>query len=154
MPSPTDPRVASFWQAYLALLPPETARAARPGAVFAFDDNPAGAAFCVRAVLSGEKTATSQLAAEDPPELGALEIVTEHDGTPRAVIRIAALDRCRFGDVDEDFARAEGDGTLAAWRATHRRYYAARCARRGETLTGDTLLRRIFFARVWPPAAG
>lgn len=142
----TDPRIASFWAAFRATHSgPET-----PAAVFAFDDNPEGAAFCAAAVLSGEKTATSALASDAPPVPGTLEIVTEHDGTPRAVIRITRIDTIPFGAVDDAFARAEGDGSLAAWRTTHLRYYGARLAQRGETMGERTLLRRIFFERVWP----
>jgi len=148
--SPTDPRIAAFWAAYLATLSPAEAQASRLSAVFAFDDNPEGAAACAAAVLSGEKTATSALAGGPCPGPGDLEIVTEHDGTPRAVIRIGRIDRTTFGAVDEAFARAEGDGTLAAWLAIHRRYYGARLAERGETLTDATPLLRTFFARVYP----
>lgn len=129
--------------------------AGRLTGVFAFDDNAEGAAFCAAAVLSGEKIATSALAADfgpDRPEPlpGDLEIVTEFDGTPRALIAYTAIDRVRFGDVDEAFARAEGDGCLAAWRATHLRYYGARCAAHRTSLTEETELLRLFFHRVHP----
>ncbi len=148
MVHPTDARTRAFWQAFLAATP--GADPARLTAVFAFDDNPEGAAFCAAAVLDGRKTATSSLDSGPLPRPGDLEIVTEHDGTPRAVIRITRVDRVAFGAVDEAFAVAEGDGSLAAWRETHLRYYGARCAERGEALGPGTMLRRIFFERVWP----
>lgn len=150
---PLTPALAEFWDQALSAHP-ELDRNRLTG-VFAFDDNPEGAAFCAAAVVSGEKTATSALAAEfgpdhPAPRPGDLEIVTEFDGAPRAVIAYTAIDRIRFGDVDEAFARAEGDGTLAAWRRTHLRYYGDRCADLGTRLTGDTELLRLFFRRVHP----
>lgn len=153
---PLSPMVEAFWAGFLATRPDPAADRASLADVFAFDDNAEGAAFCARAVLSGAKTATSALAApydagEQPcPKPGDLNIVTELDGTPRAVIEITAVDRIAFGAVDEAFAIAEGDGALASWLATHRRYYGARCAERGLALTADTVLLRIFFRRVHP----
>ncbi len=135
----TEPRVAAFWRAFLD---------ARQGAapelteVFAFDDNAEGAAVCAAGVLSGEKTATSSLAADYPvpPRPGDHAVVTELDGTPRAVIEYLSVGRMRFGDADEAFARAEGDGTLANWQAIHRRYYGTRCAAHGMALDDRTEL--------------
>lgn len=148
-----DPRVKAFWQAFLDSrtgVAPELAPA--PAEVFAFDDNAEGAAVCAAGVLSGEKTATSSLAADYPvpPRPGDHAVVTELDGTPRAVIEYLSVAGMRFGDADEAFARAEGDGTLANWQAIHRRYYGTRCAAHGLALDDRTELLRMFFRRVWP----
>ena len=146
----TDARVDAFWQGFVASRrgapPPELTE------VFAFDDNAEGAAACAAGVLSGEKVATSSLAADYPvpPRPGDHAMVTELDGTPRAVIEYVSVERMRFGEADEAFARAEGDGTLENWLAIHRRYYGTRCAAHGWTLDDDTELLRIFFRRVWP----
>lgn len=144
-----DPRLAAFWQAYVASRPgpaPELTE------VYAFDDNAEGAAVCAAGVLSGSKTATSWLAADYPelPRPGDHVVVTELDGTPRAVIEYLTVGRMRFGDADEAFARAEGDGTLENWLAIHRRFYGTRCAAHGLALNDDTDLVRIHFRRVWP----
>lgn len=149
--SQTDPRAAAFWRAFLAGHP-GSAPAPALAEVFAFDDNAEGAAGCAAGVLSGEKTATSSLVADYPvpPRPGDHAVITELDGTPRAVIEYLSVDRMRFADADEAFARAEGDGTLANWQVIHRRYYGARCAARGMVLDDDTELLRIFFRRVWP----
>ncbi|MEM7507189.1 MAG: ASCH domain-containing protein [Pseudomonadota bacterium] len=145
----TDPTTARFWaQAEAALGPLPRDRLSDIGP---FDDNAEGAAYCVAAILDGTKTATSALAATARDyQPGDLEIATEFDGTPRALFEITATDLCPFGEIDEAFAQAEGDGTLAAWRETHLRYYGARLAERGETLTQDTMLRRIFLERLYP----
>ncbi len=103
-------------------------------------------------MLSGEKTATSSLAADYPvpPRPGDHAVVTELDGTPRAAIEYLSVDGMRFGEADEAFARAEGDGTLANWQAIHRRFYGTRCAAHGLVLDDGTELLRIFFRRVYP----
>lgn len=140
----TDPRHVAFWAE--ARLDTHRLKDCGP-----FDDNPEGAAFCVRAILTGTKTATSALAATARDyAIGDLEIVTEFDGTPRAVIEITGTDLILFGAVDHAFAKAEGDGTVAAWRETHLRYYGNLLKARSEILTEDTQLRRIFFKRVYP----
>jgi uncharacterized protein YhfF len=147
--SGTDPRVAAFWQAFLD---GRSGPAPALAEVFAFDDNVEGAAVCAAGVLSGEKVATSSLAADYPvpPRPGDHAVVTELDGTPRAVIEYVSVGRMRFGEADEAFARAEGDGTLENWLAIHRRYYGTRCAAHGTVLDDDTELMRMFFRRVWP----
>lgn len=150
------PAVEPFWEAFLATRPDPEADRRRLGDVFAFDDNAEGAAFCANAVLSGTKVATSALAAmhaaggRAQPVAGTLEIVTEFNGTPRAIIEIERVDSAPYGAIDEAFARAEGDGSLAAWRKLHQRYYGQQCATLGLALTDDTLLLRIFFRRVYP----
>lgn len=152
----TDPRHAAFWAVFRSSLPGDSTVPEQPSGVFSFDDNERGAAECALAVLEDRKTATSALAlpfdrGEDRfPEPGDHEIVTLFDGTPYAVIRIERWDRIRFGDVDEAFAVAEGDGTLDAWRATHTRYYGPICRALGAPLNDDTELLRIFFQRVYP----
>ena len=152
----TDPRHAQFWADFRAAQPADSDIPAEPVGVFSFDDNERGAAECALAVLEGRKTATSALAApfdrgEDRfPEPGDHEIVTLFDGTPYAVIRMTHWDRVRFGEVDEAFAIAEGDGTLDAWIATHTRYYGPICYELGEPLGPSTELLRIFFERIYP----
>ncbi|MGD1925993.1 MAG: ASCH domain-containing protein [Paracoccaceae bacterium] len=152
----SDPRHVAFWAEFRAAVPGDQDAPAQPTGVFSFDDNERGAAECALAVLEGHKVATSALAlpfdlGEDRfPEPGDHEIVTLFDGAPYAVIRITRWDRIRFGDVDEAFAIDEGDGSLAAWRKTHLRYYGTLCEAYGVPLTDATELLRIFFDRVYP----
>ncbi|MEM7678726.1 MAG: ASCH domain-containing protein [Myxococcota bacterium] len=144
-----DPRHIAFWaeaEDALRCISRTRLRDAGP-----FDDNEDGAAYCAHAVFEGTKTATSTLAAtarDFTP--GDLELVTEFDGTPRALIEITYIDQACFGEIDDGFAVAEGDGTLAQWRETHLRCYGARMAERGETLDERTPLLRIFFRRLYP----
>jgi uncharacterized protein YhfF len=49
----------------------------------------------------------------------------DSSGQPRVVVETTALDRRRFCDVEEAFARAEGEGDLsrAWWRDAHRDFF-------------------------------
>src|SRR5262249_7326473 len=64
-------------------------------------------------------------------------VVTEHDGTPRAVIRTTWLDTRPLDQVDAQFAwdEGEGDRTLPDWLAGHTRYFTRECARDGRAFS-------------------
>ncbi|MEM8793532.1 MAG: ASCH domain-containing protein [Pseudomonadota bacterium] len=145
----TDPRHQAFWRK--AERAAGNLQLARLKDIGCFDDHPEGAKFCADAVLAGTKTATSAHAgtARDY-RAGDLEIVTLFDGQPVAVIEIINVDRRTFGEIDEDFAIAEGDGSLAKWRETHTRYYGGLLAERGKALDAETPLVRIFFRKIFP----
>jgi len=88
----------------------------------------------VAAILAGRKTATASLRCEylpegpDPlPEVGARSVVVDSQHRPVAVIETAEVRVLGLGDVDERFARDEGEGfeTVAAWRAAHERFWTS-----------------------------
>lgn len=98
---------------------------------FHFCDNQADADLCAALVLRGQKRATApsvaelKLAGSPVPEVGDYAIVTDWQARPVAVIQTTSVEIKRFGDVEESFAFAEGEGdlTLEGWRAAHRAYY-------------------------------
>lgn len=55
------------------------------------------------------------------------------------MIRTLSVEVRRFGDVDEDFARAEGegDGSLAWWREAHEAYFTRVLAGSGYVVNDD-----------------
>lgn len=59
----------------------------------------------------------------DLPAPGSLSILLDGHDSPRALIRTTHVEVVRFGDVDEDHARREGEGTLEQWRAQHLRFF-------------------------------
>ena len=85
----------------------------------------------VRAVLSGEKTATSSLLVEWEyegealPEAGDRATVVDSSGGPVAVIELTAVDVVRLADVGIEVARAEGEGFAGVddWRTVHERFW-------------------------------
>lgn len=122
------PSVEQLWARYRAAnpdAPPEIPPA------FHFCDNQEDADICAALVLEGRKRATASSLAElrlagDPvPKPGNLAIVTDWAGEAKGVICTRSVEIRRFCEVDEDFARAEGegDGTLFWWRTAHRAYY-------------------------------
>ena len=82
-------------------------------------------------VLAGTKEATAgllveyELDGEVVPHPGLREAVIGVDGRFVGVIETTDCEVVRMADVDDDFARAEGEGfaDAADWRATHERYF-------------------------------
>jgi uncharacterized protein YhfF len=60
----------------------------------------------------------------------------------RAIVETERAEMMPFGSVDDDFARAygEGDRTLAWWRSEIGAWYRASAARHGEDFSDDTPL--------------
>jgi len=109
----------------------ETPAATVPPPAWAFGDNPDLADELLALVLDGTKTATADLvwsyeaAGEPVPVVGALSIVLDGAGVPRALLRTTRVDVVPFRGVTAEHARLEGEGdrTLATWRADHERYF-------------------------------
>lgn len=93
---------------------------------FSFGDGEALADELLDLVLAGRKTATCWPWSEPcETEVGKRMIVCDGRGEPRAVIETVSLEARAFDQVDEAFARLEGEGdlTLAWWRQAHRDYF-------------------------------
>lgn len=125
---------------------------------WSFGDSPALADELVGLVLQGRKTATSaalveyEATGEPVPRRGDLSIVLDGEGRPAALVRTTAVRRARFADVDAEHAAAEGedDGTLAAWRREHERYWRRVLPGLGAELTDDTELVLETFELLYP----
>ncbi|WP_316015251.1 ASCH domain-containing protein [Roseobacter sp. HKCCA0434] len=106
-------------------------RARYPGAqTFTFGDGKALTDQLNALVRSGAKRATCgalrdyESGAEAMPTVGRRDIALEHDGMPAFVIETRELRTCRFDEVSEEMALAEGeDDDLAGWRAGHEAYF-------------------------------
>ncbi|MEP6978670.1 MAG: ASCH domain-containing protein [Thermoleophilia bacterium] len=87
----------------------------------------------VELILRGEKTATAGLVldyeaeGEELPMVGELFVVLDFDDEPVAVIETTEVRVVRAADVDEQFARDEGEGfeSVADWREAHERFFEA-----------------------------
>jgi uncharacterized protein YhfF len=94
---------------------------------FSFGDGPEMADQLLHLVLAGTKTATcGAVDGVEPVRVGSRSVVLDGGGRPRALIETLEVQRRRFCDVDEAFARDEGEGdrTLASWREAHADYFA------------------------------
>ncbi|MGZ8272760.1 MAG: GNAT family N-acetyltransferase, partial [Burkholderiaceae bacterium] len=113
-----------------------------------FGDTPALAHELVELVLHGPKRATAGLAEfndlqpDAKPISGGYSVVTELNGTPRAVIRTTSVERRAFRDVDAAFAwdEGEGDRTLADWKEGHRRFFSREMGAAGRTFDEGMLV--------------
>ncbi|PBN41455.1 MULTISPECIES: ASCH domain-containing protein [unclassified Sphingobium] len=120
--------VVQLWDRYRASNP--KARAETPIS-FHFCDNQEDADLCAALVVRGQKRATApsvaelELAGDPVPRVGDYSIVTDWAGHAVAVIQTVSVEIRRFGEIDEEFARAEGEGdlTLEWWRTAHQSYY-------------------------------
>ncbi|WP_310963574.1 ASCH domain-containing protein [Nocardioides terrisoli] len=95
-------------------------------------------------VLDGAKTATASAlwdyeAEDEPlPEPGALSIVLDSHGVPRALLETTAVEVRPFDEVDAEHARLEGEGdrSLTQWREAHERFFTDHGAS-GHDFTAD-----------------
>lgn len=135
--------VDEFWQSFLDTLssaarrdrpdsPDRPDRPDRPDDVFGFGDSPGMADELGHLVAAGEKTATASAlwpiehGVESMPTVGDLSVVLDGSGDPLCVIETVTVDVVPFDEVDEEFARAEGEGfvSVADWREAHWNYYS------------------------------
>ena len=105
-------------------------RARYPGAeTFTFGDSPALCAGLLALVVTGAKTASTGAlrdfdAGEPMPVAGRRDIALHWDGTPACVIETQEVVICRFDQITEAMALAEGeDADLAGWIAGHTAYF-------------------------------
>jgi uncharacterized protein YhfF len=106
-------------------------------------------------VRDGVKRATTSLLSwyeedEDPepmPKVGHLTVVLDGRDDPICVIRTTKVEVRLFGEVDEAFARVEGegDGSLAYWRHAHIGYFASE----GCPVDDDTPVVLNSFELIW-----
>ncbi|PJE30431.1 ASCH domain-containing protein [Pseudooceanicola antarcticus] len=101
-----------------------------PQISFTFGDSEALCSELIALVRSGAKTATCGAlrdfgeGGEAMPVVGRRDIALNWDGTPALEIETVEVFTCRFDEVSEDFALAEGeDESLAGWRAGHEAYF-------------------------------
>lgn len=81
-------------------------------------------------VVKGKKTAScgslaSYQADSASPAVGSYHIILNGHQEPVCIIRMTSLRLVRFCDVDEAFARKEGEGDLSLeyWRTEHQRFF-------------------------------
>ena len=133
-----SPAVQRFWGDFCVATGLSTTT---PYQAWYFGDTVALAHELVELVLHGPKRATAGLSEFNDqlplvkPVAGGYSVLTEHDGTPRAVIRTTVLERRPFAEVDAAFAwdEGEGDRTLADWKDGHRRFVTRELARLGRS---------------------
>lgn len=113
-----------------------------------FCADPESANSCAELIRRGLKVATCslkywyQFQGEPWPRQGHLQVVTDWYGNPSSIIEVTAVSECRYCDIDEEFARAEGEGdlSLAWWRQVHWQFFAAECSQLGIAMVPEIML--------------
>lgn len=97
---------------------------------FTFGDNRQLCDELLSLVRAGKKTATCGAlrdfgpGGEAMPVVGRRDIALDWDGNPALEIETIEVFTCRFEDMTEDFALAEGENdSLKGWQRDHRAYF-------------------------------
>jgi len=124
---------------------------------FYFCDNEQDANICAELVVKNIKQATATSVwwykhhNQSMPKVGDLFIVTDWNGTAKAIIEITKIELVRFKDVTEAFAQAEGEGdkSLNFWRKVHQEYYSREMEKAGEYFNENMLISCEYFKTVF-----
>ncbi|MGM0125760.1 hypothetical protein IGI37_003161 [Enterococcus sp. AZ194] len=107
-----------------------------------------------RLVNSGEKVATSTLkffqeqGLSAPSYVGDKWAIMNSQDKPICSVEVTQVLSRSFGEVDEAFAKAEGDGSLENWQTIHANYYGQLLLEHQQKLTEATLLECIYFRKL------
>ncbi|MHB1628699.1 MAG: ASCH domain-containing protein [Bacilli bacterium] len=108
-------------------------------------------------VKAGMKTATASLSlfyeleGEQLPKNGDLNVITNWDGVAQAVIEVVRVDLVPFKNVDEDFAKKEGEGdrSLTYWREVHTEFFTKELLTFNQQFSEDMLTVCVDFKLVY-----
>ncbi len=125
--------------------------------VDSFGDSPELADKLLVPVLSGLKTATCSALWEweaegnKIPHVGLLTVVLNGKKEPSCIIETTEVTLRKYNEVDEVFAKEEGEGDLSLeyWRDAHKRYFKRTLPLIGKEFSEDIMLVCERFKIVW-----
>ena len=135
-----DPSVNKMWAGFLDKNFKDGDRPEAYSFVFRFGDSEALTAELLSLVLEGKKQATAHSPwffehdGQSIPQAGDYSISIDWEGKARCIIQTVQTRIVPFDEVDEEFARMEGEGdlSLAYWRKAHETYFSRECERIGK----------------------
>ena len=141
----TNPNIEQYWKSFLSTLPPDSPYHGKTYVAEWFGDNPELADELGQLVLSGIKTGTCSAVWEweaegNPiPEVGLISITLNGQGEPICILETTEITLRRFNEVDEEFARSEGEGdlTLRYWRKAHTNFFSRVLPKVGREFSED-----------------
>lgn len=153
-----DERSQKYLDNYLSVLPLEEAEKYTSFSAGYFCADEYNANVCADLILRREKQASCSLEywysheGETRPEVGQLLVVTNWQGEPVCIVELTSVSECKYKDITEEFAKAEGEGdkTLRWWRETHWEFFAQECAELGIHPSEEMLLVLERFKVVYP----
>ncbi|KAK3998245.1 PUA-like domain-containing protein [Cladorrhinum sp. PSN332] len=107
-----------------------------PKDMFRFGEpSPTTADTLLRFAIAGHKTATTSWPIPSPLYwgVGDYSVILDGDNNPGALMRTTEVKKCKFKDVEDDFALAEGEGTVEEYKQGHREFYERQWERDGRT---------------------
>lgn len=128
----TNPTIEKYWQAFLATLPSDSPYHSADYLAESFGDHPELTDELGALVASGIKTGTCsslwewQAEGNPIPEVGLISITLNGAGEPICIIETTKVEIRSYNEVDEDFARTEGEGDLSLryWREAHQIFFS------------------------------
>jgi uncharacterized protein YhfF len=128
----TAETVKSYWDQFLASLPPDSPYHAKTYVAEGWGDSPRLADELGALIAQGRKTATCSALWEweaegNPiPQVGLITIALNGRGEPLCIVETVEVTIRKYNEVDADFAREEGEGDLSLnyWRQAHRNYFS------------------------------
>ena len=152
-----DPSVQEMWESFTQSNA-EFKEEEQPESWF-FHDNEEDANRLAELVLKGKKQAGSGLyswyaeANADLPSVGTKHIITDFDGTARAIIQIKKVDTIPFNEISEAYAALDMGTTvepLQKWKKAHWDFFASTMKESEQEPTEDMLVVCEYFETVWP----
>jgi uncharacterized protein YhfF len=128
----TAETVKSYWDQFLASLPPDSPYHAKTYVAEGWGDSPRLADELGALIAQGRKTATCSALWEweaegNPiPQVGLITIALNGRGEPLCIVETVEVTIRKYNEVDADFAREEGEGdlSLSYWREAHKNYFS------------------------------
>jgi uncharacterized protein YhfF len=128
----TEETVKSYWDRFLASLPPHSPYRTKTYVAEGWGDGPALADELGALIVQGTKTATCSAlweweAEEHPiPKVGLMTIALDGSGEPLCIVETVEVTIRKYNEVNADFAREEGEGDLSLnyWREAHKNYFS------------------------------
>ena len=153
----TDQTVSEMWNDFTEANP-EFKNDPSPDADY-FHNNEEDANRLAKLIRNGKKMAGSNLyffyeqANADLPEIGTKSIVTDFDGTARAIIQITKVDTIPFNQISREYAEMDmgtNSEALKKWKKAHWDFFAPAMKENGVEPSEDMLIVCEWFETIWP----
>ena len=148
-------KIKLFWESFISINPyyknkkiPES---------FYFCDNERDANDCAKLVIQKEKQATApslwsfQVNNEELPKVGELNIVTDWNRTPIAIIITTEIKLTPYNKINIQFAVLEGEGdkSLNYWKRVHKDYYTREMKGSQDNFSEDMIIVCQYFKTIY-----
>lgn len=141
----TDSVVEKYWSGFLSTLPSDSPYRGKTYIAEGFGDHPELADELGQLVVSGVKTGTCSAVWEyeaegQPfPQVNAIWIVLDGQDRPMCITETTEITFRRYNEVDEEFARSEGEGDLSLryWREAHKNFFSRILPKYGREFSED-----------------